>query len=79
VESDLDALVQYGGPEHVDSVMVDGNWVMRTGEILTFDEAAVIADATNQAAALRGRVAAQLPKLLEEMPTMANRFRNMHV
>jgi cytosine/adenosine deaminase-related metal-dependent hydrolase len=75
----IDALVQYGGPEHVDSVMVDGNWVMRTGEILTFDEAAVIADATNQAAALRGRVAAQLPKLLEEMPTMANRFRNMHV
>ncbi len=75
----IDALVQHGGPEHVDSVMVDGAWVMRAGEILAFDEAAIIADANNQAAALRERVAAKLPGLLEEMPRMANRFRDMRV
>ena len=40
-----DVLVQHGGPEAVDSVMVDGRWVMRGQVLLAFDEAAALADA----------------------------------
>jgi 5-methylthioadenosine/S-adenosylhomocysteine deaminase len=75
-EPSLDVLVQHGGPEHVDSVMIDGTWVMRAGRILAFDEAAAIGEAQSQAAALRGRVAGQLPTFLAAMPGMAIRFRN---
>ena len=78
-EASIDALVQHGGPEHVASVMVDGGWVMRDDEILALDETAVIAEAQNQVAALQYRVAAQLPRLMEEMPSMAGRFRNKFV
>ena len=35
-----DALVQHGGSESVDSVMVDGRWLMRGQALLAFDEAA---------------------------------------
>jgi 5-methylthioadenosine/S-adenosylhomocysteine deaminase len=73
-EPSLDVLVQHGGPEHVDSVMVAGTWAMRSGTITAFDEAAVIADAQAQAMALRKRVASKLPVLLEAMPGVAERF-----
>jgi 5-methylthioadenosine/S-adenosylhomocysteine deaminase len=67
----LDVLVQHAGPEHVDSVMVDGNWVMRSGRILAFDEAAVISEAKGHAAAVRERVAGGLPVLRAAMPEIA--------
>lgn len=76
-EPSLDVLVQHGGPEHVDSVMVGGAWVMRAGRILAFDEAAAIAEARDQVAALRQRVAEQLPILRAAMPDMAVRFRGL--
>jgi cytosine/adenosine deaminase-related metal-dependent hydrolase len=76
-EPTLDVLVHHGGPEHVDSVMIDGAWVLRSGRILAFDEPAVIAQAQYQAAALRERVAGQLPTLLACMPDMEARFRNL--
>jgi 5-methylthioadenosine/S-adenosylhomocysteine deaminase len=37
----LAAVVQYGGPDSVRAVMIDGHWVYRDGKILTFDEDAV--------------------------------------
>jgi hypothetical protein len=67
--------VRHGGPEHVDSVMVDGAWVLRGGRILVFDEAAAIADARDQAEAVRARVADRLPILLAAMPEVAGRFK----
>ena len=70
----LDVLVQHAGAEHVDSVMVDGRWVMREGHILTFDEAAVLADAQAQSVALQQRAAPNLAVLLAAMPGMAARF-----
>jgi hypothetical protein len=39
-----DALVQHGGPESVDSVMVDGRWLMRGQALLAFDEAAALTE-----------------------------------
>jgi cytosine/adenosine deaminase-related metal-dependent hydrolase len=71
----IDVLVRHGGPEHVDSVMVDGAWVLRGGRVLAFDEAAAIADARGQAEAVRARVADRLPILLAAMPDIAGRFR----
>lgn len=70
----VDAMVQHGGPEAVDSVMVDGVWTLRGGRILAFDEAAMLDDAANQIAALRERVAAQVPILLAAMPVVTNGF-----
>jgi cytosine/adenosine deaminase-related metal-dependent hydrolase len=67
----LDVLVQHAGPEHVDSVMVDGEWVMRGGNIVAFNEAAVILEAQAHAVALRERVAATLPVLQAAMPGIA--------
>jgi 5-methylthioadenosine/S-adenosylhomocysteine deaminase len=69
------ALVQHGSPEAVDSVMVDGTWVMRERRILAFDEAAVMAEAAAAIAELRERVAARLPVLEAALPALAERFR----
>ena len=41
----VSTLVHNGQAGDVDSVMVDGRWIMRDGEVLTLDETAVIADA----------------------------------
>ncbi|WP_428483207.1 amidohydrolase family protein [Rhodopila sp.] len=71
----LDVMVQHAGVEHVDNVMVDGQWVMRDGRILAFDEAAMLVDAQEQSVALQQRVAMNLPVLLAAMPGMATRFR----
>jgi 5-methylthioadenosine/S-adenosylhomocysteine deaminase len=66
-----DALVQHGGPEFVDSVMVDGRWVLRRQALLAFDEAAALADAEAAIAALQERTAAQLAMLDEALPALA--------
>ena len=73
-EQSLDVLVQHGGPEHVDSVMVGGRWAMQSGRIVAFDEAAVIGEAHAQAMAVRERVKAKLPVLRHAMPDIAARF-----
>ena len=71
LEPGADALVQHGGPEWVDSVMVDGRWVMRGGVLLAFDEEAALADAEAAIAALHQRTAAQLAMLDEALPALA--------
>ena len=65
------ALVQHGGPEWVDSVMVDGRWVMRGQVLLAFDEAAALSDAEAAIAALHERTTAQLAMLDEALPALA--------
>ena len=45
-------LVHYGQASDVESVMVDGEWIMKDGKVLTMDEAAVTE--TAQEAALHG-------------------------
>ena len=37
--------VHQGQARDVDSVMVDGRWVMRGGEVLTMDEERIVAEA----------------------------------
>jgi cytosine/adenosine deaminase-related metal-dependent hydrolase len=41
----VSAFVHNGLPSDVESVMVDGKWVMRDGEVLTMDEASIIREA----------------------------------
>jgi 5-methylthioadenosine/S-adenosylhomocysteine deaminase len=76
-EASLATLVQHAGPEHVDAVMVDGNWLLRGGRILAFDEAAVLRDAGTAAAMLRERVAIDLTLLQAAMPGLAAHFRRV--
>jgi 5-methylthioadenosine/S-adenosylhomocysteine deaminase len=66
-----DALVQHAGPEAVDSVMVDGRWVMRRQVLLAFDEEAALADAEAAIAALRERTTANLATLDDALPVLA--------
>jgi cytosine/adenosine deaminase-related metal-dependent hydrolase len=65
-----DALVQHGGPEAVDSVMVDGRWVMRGQVLLAFDEAATLADAEAAIIALHERTVAKLAMLEGALPAL---------
>ena len=65
-----DALAQHGGPEAVDSVMVDGRWVMRGQMVLAFDEAAALADAEAAIAALHERTVAKLAMLEVALPAL---------
>ncbi len=67
-------LVQHAGPEHVRSVMVDGRWVMRDGQITAFDEAAILRTAAAYADQLRSTVLPQVAVLRHSMPTLAASF-----
>ena len=67
-----DALVQHGGPEAVDSVMVDGRWVMRGQMLLAFDEAAALANAEAATIALHERTVAKLETLNSALPALTH-------
>jgi cytosine/adenosine deaminase-related metal-dependent hydrolase len=41
----VSAFVHQGTPADIESVMVDGRWLMRDGEVLTMDEPAIVAEA----------------------------------
>jgi 5-methylthioadenosine/S-adenosylhomocysteine deaminase len=66
-----DALVQHGGSESVDSVMVDGRWLLRRQVFLAFDEAAALADAEAAINALHERTVAKLAMLDGALPALA--------
>ncbi len=57
----VSAFVHQGTPADVESVMVDGRWLMRDGKVLTMDEPAIVAEADRI-----GRRA--WARLLEEYP-----------
>ena len=63
-----DALVQHAGPEVVDSVMVDGQWIMRGQVLLAFDETAVLAEAVAAIAALKERTITSVATLNRSLP-----------
>ena len=72
----IDTLVQHAGPEHVRSMMVDGRWVMRDGQIIAFDEAAILSEASAYAERLRSAVAPQVASLRLAMPGLTARVRD---
>lgn len=53
---------------NVRSVMVDGRWVLRDGAITTFDEAAVLGEADDRAAAIRHRAGIEIPRRFARAP-----------
>jgi hypothetical protein len=55
----------------VDSVMVDGRWVMRGQVLLAFDETAALADAEAALTVLHERTAEQLATLDTALPALA--------
>ncbi len=69
------ALVQHGSPDAVDAVMVDGRWLMRNGQIVVFDEAAVIAASRDAIAELRERAAATVGMVAAAIPGLADQLR----
>ena len=67
--------MKHGGPEAVDSVMVDGRWLMRGQTLLGFDEAAAVADAENAIAVLHERTTSNLAKLDRALPLIEQALR----
>ena len=63
-----DAQVQHGASESVDSVMVDGRWLMRGKAPLAFDEAAALTEVETVVAGLQERTAARLATLGRNAP-----------
>jgi 5-methylthioadenosine/S-adenosylhomocysteine deaminase len=47
--------------QNVESVMIDGRWVLQDGQVLSVDEAAVVEEAKKRAAALAWRAGVRLP------------------
>jgi 5-methylthioadenosine/S-adenosylhomocysteine deaminase len=72
---DAAALVQHGSPEAVDSVMVNGIWVMRDRRILAFDEAAALREAADVIGELRERTATDRVVLDGALPALSESFR----
>ena len=68
------ALVQHGGPETVEAVMVDGRWLMRDRRIVAFDEAAAIGAARDAIAGIRERTAALVGTVAAAIPRLAARL-----
>ncbi|MBL6457127.1 amidohydrolase family protein [Belnapia sp. T6] len=57
------AFVHQGQAADVESVMVDGQWIMREGRVLTMDEPAILREAERIATRAWGRLRAERPDL----------------
>jgi cytosine/adenosine deaminase-related metal-dependent hydrolase len=64
----LSAWIHNGQPSDIESVMVDGQFVMRAGRVLTMDEAAVIAAADTVGKRIWGQVKAAGPIAIPGRP-----------
>jgi cytosine/adenosine deaminase-related metal-dependent hydrolase len=59
----VSAFVHQGQPADVEGVMVDGNWIMRDGRVLTMDEAAIVREADRIAGRAWAKLFADRPEL----------------
>jgi 5-methylthioadenosine/S-adenosylhomocysteine deaminase len=59
----VSCFVHQGQAADVESVMVDGRWIMREGRVLTLDEPAIVAEAERVARAAWARLFAERPEL----------------
>jgi cytosine/adenosine deaminase-related metal-dependent hydrolase len=59
----VSCFVHQGQAADVESVMVDGRWIMRDGRVLTVDEPAIVAEAERVARAAWSRLFAERPDL----------------
>ena len=66
----LSAWIHNGQPSDVESVMVDGKFVMRDRKVLTLDEAALIAEADKVGRRVWARVKAAGPVAIPGWPTI---------
>jgi cytosine/adenosine deaminase-related metal-dependent hydrolase len=64
----LSAWIHNGQPSDIESVMVDGNFVMRGHKVLTMDEAAIIAEADKVGKRIWGQVKAAGPIAIPGRP-----------
>jgi 5-methylthioadenosine/S-adenosylhomocysteine deaminase len=59
----VSSFVHQGQPRDITAVMVDGRWLMRDGEVLTMDEAGIVAEADRIGRAAWARLLADRPEL----------------
>ena len=71
---DAAMFVQHASPGAVESVMVNGTWVMRDRRILAFDETAVLREAAEVIGEIRDRTAARHADLERALPELRRQF-----
>lgn len=64
----LSAWIHNGQPSDIESVMIDGQFVMRDGRVLTLDEESVIAEADKVSKRIWGQVQAAEPIVVPRLP-----------
>ena len=64
----ISALVHRGHPGDIESVMVDGDFVMRNRTVLTMDEDALLREADAVGRRIRGHVAEVSPYTVPRLP-----------
>jgi cytosine/adenosine deaminase-related metal-dependent hydrolase len=64
----LSAWIHNGQPSDIESVMVDGQFVMRQGKVLTLDEPGLIAEADKVGRRIWGQVQAKGPVTVPRLP-----------
>jgi cytosine/adenosine deaminase-related metal-dependent hydrolase len=70
----IDGFIAHAGREAVESVMIDGRWVLRDDRILTFDEAHVVRNAAAAHARIADRAATIVPAIGRALPALAAQF-----
>jgi len=76
MRANVAALLQVASPAAVDSVMVDGRWLMRGQRILAFDEAAALREAAAASERIQEAVAEELPLLDRALPGITEQLRS---
>jgi 5-methylthioadenosine/S-adenosylhomocysteine deaminase len=64
----LSAWIHNGQPSDIESVMVDGQFIMRDRKVLTMDEASIIAEADKVGRRIWGQVQAAGPVTVPRLP-----------
>jgi hypothetical protein len=64
----LSAWIHNGQPSDIESVMIDGQFVMRNHKVLTLDEAGIIAEADRVGRRIWDRVRAAGPITVPRLP-----------
>ncbi|MEC9302474.1 MAG: amidohydrolase family protein, partial [Acidobacteriota bacterium] len=64
----VSAWIHNGQPSDIESVMVDGQFVMRNREVLTMDEASIIAEADRVGRRIWSQVEAASPITVPRLP-----------
>jgi 5-methylthioadenosine/S-adenosylhomocysteine deaminase len=75
----IEGMLLHAGSEQVAAVMIGGEWALRDGRILAFNEAAMLREATDAQAAIREHVGTLPAQIQTALPELARSLRGWQV